>query len=209
MTNTDPGNLFIVAAPSGGGKTSLVKKLIKRLDCIQVSISHTTRPPRPREKEGVDYFFVSETCFLDMVKDNAFIEHATVFGHHYGTSVEQINARLKAGIDVVLDIDWQGAEQIRHIFPRAVSIFIIPPSLQVLRERLLKRGQDNNEIIKQRMQRAQDEMSHYAEFDYLIVNDVFTRAAENLRAIIIANRLCIARQKNKLAKSLSFLLASK
>lgn len=209
MTNTDPGNLFIVAAPSGGGKTSLVKKLIKRLDCIQVSISHTTRPSRPLEEEGVDYFFISETCFLDMVKENAFIEHATVFGHHYGTSVAQINARLKAGVDVVLDIDWQGAEQIRHIFPKAVSVFIIPPSLPTLRERLLKRGQDNDEIIEERMQRAQDEMSHYAEFDYLIVNDDFDRAADDLRAIVIANRLSIARQRNKLKKSLSFLLASK
>ena len=208
MTNTYLGNLFIVAAPSGGGKTSLVKKLIKRLEGIQVSISHTTRSPRPREKEGVDYFFVSEACFEDMVNENAFIEHACVFGHHYGTSVAQIKERLKAGIDVVLDIDWQGAQQIRHLFPTAVSIFIIPPSLKTLKERLLKRGQDNDAIINQRMHRAQDEMSHYAEFDYLIVNDDFARAAENLRAIVVANRLSIARQKNKLTKSLSFLLPS-
>lgn len=209
MTNTAPGNLFIVAAPSGGGKTSLVKKLIKCLDGIQVSISHTTRQPRPREKEGVDYFFVNEACFLDMVSKDAFIEHACVFGHYYGTSVEQINARLNVGIDVVLDIDWQGAQQIRSVFPAAISVFIIPPSLRTLKERLLKRGQDNTEIIEQRMQRAQDEMSHYTEFDYLIVNDVFARALDNLRAIVIANRLSIARQKNKLTKSLSFLLASK
>ncbi len=206
--NTVPGNLFIVAAPSGGGKTSLVTKLIKSVDKLQVSISHTTRPSRPREKEGVDYFFISEKCFLDMVNKNAFIEYASVFGHHYGTSVEQINVRLHAGFDVILDIDWQGAQQIRRVFPNAVSIFILPPSLKTLKERLLKRGQDSDDIIEQRMQRAQDEMSHYDEFDYLIVNDVFARALDNLRAIVMANRLSIARQKNKLTKSLSFLLAS-
>ena len=208
MTSINPGNIFIVAAPSGGGKTSLVKKLIHCLDDIQVSISHTTRPPRPQEKEGIDYFFVNEACFFDMVNQKAFIEHANVFGYDYGTSIEQMNVRLKAGIDVVLDIDWQGAQQIRLIFPSAVSIFIIPPSLKVLKERLLKRGQDHDEIITQRMQRAQDEMSHYDEFDYLIVNDDFTRASEDLRAVVLANRLSIARQKNKLLNSLSFLLAS-
>ena len=208
MMNPCPGNLFIVAAPSGGGKTSLVKRLIKSLEDIQVSISHTTRPMRPGEENGVDYFFVDEECFLTMVQQNEFIEHTQVFGHHYGTSSKQINTRLSAGIDVVLDIDWQGAQQIKHIFPEAVSIFIIPPSLKTLKERLLSRGQDKEVIIRQRMQRAQSEMSHYREFDYLILNDDFASAAENLRAIVIANRLSIARQQNKLAKSLSFILAS-
>lgn len=209
MTKIVPGNLFIVAAPSGGGKTSLIKKLTKTLESVQVSISHTTRIPRPREIDGGDYFFVSEARFLEMVSHNDFIEYAQVFGHYYGTSVAQLNARLEAGIDVVLDIDWQGAQQIRRIFPTAVSVFIIPPSLKVLRERLVKRGQDDEAIIRQRMQQAQNEMSHYAEFDYLIVNDDFARAAMNLRSIVIANRLSIGRQRNKLADTLSFLLASK
>ena len=176
MTNVYPGNLFIVAAPSGGGKTSLIKKLIENLDSIQVSISHTTRSPRPQEKEGIDYFFVTEASFV------------------------------KAGIDVVLDIDWQGAQQIRSIFPQAVSIFIIPPSLETLKERLLNRGQDKAEIIALRMQQAQDEMRHYAEFDYLIVNDDFDRAAKELEAIVVADRLCIARQKVKLKTALFSLL---
>jgi guanylate kinase len=209
MTERFLGNLFIVAAPSGGGKTSLVKQLIQRLEGIEVSISHTTRKPRPKEVDGVDYFFVSDMDFVEMINRNAFIEHAKVFGHYYGTSAEQISARLKAGIDVVLDIDWQGAQQIRQVFPRAVSVFIIPPSLQTLKERLLQRGQDKEAIIEDRMLRAQEEMSHYAEFDYLIVNEDFETAANNLCAIVTANRLSITRQKIKLAKSLSFLLASK
>ena len=206
MKNVYPGNLFIVAAPSGGGKTSLIKKLIENLESIQVSISHTTRSPRPQEKEGIDYFFVTEACFIEMINNHAFIEHAQVFGQYYGTSVEQITARLKAGIDVVLDIDWQGAQQIRSIFPQAVSIFIIPPSLETLKERLLNRGQDNSEVIALRMQQAQNEMSHYAEFDYLIVNDDFDRAAKELEAIVVADRLCIARQKVKLETTLFSLL---
>ena len=208
MSNSCVGNLFIVAAPSGGGKTSLVKQLVHSLDDIQVSISHTTRTPRPAEREGVDYFFVNEDCFQKMVEQAEFVEYARVFGHHYGTSVVQLHERLEAGIDVVLDIDWQGAMQIRRIFPLAVSIFIIPPSLQALKERLLNRRQDSAEVIKQRMQRAQEELSHYAEFDYLVVNDDFEKAADNLRAIVMANRLGISRQKNKLAKVLSFLMTS-
>lgn len=207
MVGSCPGNLVIVAAPSGGGKTSLVKKLVTELDKIEVSISHTTRSMRPGEKEGVDYFFVGEQQFLQMVEENAFIEHAQVFNHHYGTSVTQINARLAAGIDVVLDIDWQGAQQIKRIFPEAISVFIIPPSLEVLQQRLLARQQDNAEVISSRMQRAKDELSHYSEFAYLIVNDDFNLAASELQAIVIANRLKIDRQQIEEAKLLSFLLA--
>ena len=209
MTNVHLGNVFIVAAPSGGGKTSLVKKLIKTLDDIEVSVSHTTRQPRPLEKHGVDYFFVSDAAFMAMVEHHDFVEYATVFEHFYGTSVSQINDRLKAGIDVVLDIDWQGAQQIRRVFPHAVSIFIIPPSLKVLKERLMSRGQDDPSVIDYRMERAREELHHYDEFDYLIVNEDFETAANNLCAIVTANRLSITRQKIKLAKSLSFLLASK
>lgn len=203
-----PGNLFIVAAPSGAGKTSLVKNLIKRLARIQVSISHTTRAPRPREKNEVDYFFINEKEFLNMVEEKLFIEYANVFGHFYGTSIVQIKNRLAAGIDIVLDIDWQGARQIRTMFPKAVSVFILPPSLDVLRDRLLKRGQDKAKVIQLRMERAQAEMSHYTEFDYIIINDLFSKAAEQLRAIVIADRLSLERQACHLASSLSFLLSS-
>lgn len=201
------GNVFIVAAPSGGGKTSLVKKLVDTVDAIEVSISHTTRPMRPGEQDGVDYFFTDENEFMNMVNDNAFIEHARVFSSLYGTSTDQIAKRLQNGIDVVLDIDWQGAEQIRRTFPEAVSVFIVPPSLDVLKQRLSNRGQDNHEVISERMVKAQDEMSHYPEFDYLIVNDDFEKAAMELGAIVIANRLRMARQVNKQSKLLSFLLS--
>ena len=201
------GNLYIVAAPSGGGKTSLVRNLIETLNDIEVSISHTTRPMRPGEQNGVDYFFVAEHEFMNMVNNNSFLEHARVFNHLYGTSVEQINRRLEQGIDIVLDIDWQGAEQIRHSFPNAVSVFIVPPSLDELKLRLMNRRQDNDEVISDRMIKAQDEMSHYPEFDYLIVNDTFEHAAMDLRAIVVANRLKIERQVNKQSKLLSFLMS--
>jgi len=208
MTNVCLGNVFIVAAPSGGGKTSLVKKLIKSLDNIEVSVSHTTRQARPREKHGIDYFFVNDADFLKMVNQNEFVEYAQVFDHYYGTSLFQMNQRLQSGIDVVLDIDWQGAQQIKQIFPHAVSVFIIPPSLKVLKERLFSRGQDDESIIEYRMQRAQEEMGHYDEFDYLIVNDHFDRALSDLRAIVMADRLSIERQSKQVQKTLAVLLAS-
>ena len=208
MVDNYSGNLFIVAAPSGGGKTSLVRHLVTTLDDIAISISHTTREIRPGEMDGVDYFFVDEDRFLSMVNENVFIEHARVFNNLYGTSTVQIIERLQQGIDIVLDIDWQGAEQIKRIFPNATSVFIIPPSLEELRKRLMNRSQDNDEVISGRMIKAQDELSHYPEFDYLIVNDNFEHAAVELRAIVIANRLRIANQVNKQAKLLSFLLSS-
>ena len=207
MADAYAGNLIIVAAPSGGGKTSLVRKLVTSLPEIEVSISHTTRKKRPGEKDGVDYFFVDEQQFMAMIEANAFIEHALVFNHHYGTSVAQINTRLQAGVDVVLDIDWQGAQQIKDIFPYAVSVFVIPPALHTLKQRLLDRRQDNEEVISSRMRRAQDELSHFSEFDYLIVNDDFNKAAAELQAIVIANRLRMARQVNQQGKLLSFLMA--
>lgn len=208
MVSDNLGNLYIVAAPSGGGKTSLVKKLIETVSEIEVSISHTTRPIRPGERDGVDYFFIDEEQFISMVNVGAFVEHARVFNHLYGTSVAQINERLKFGIDVVLDIDWQGAEQIRHSYPGAISIFIIPPSLDTLKERLMNRQQDKDHVISERMTKAKDELGHYPEFDYLIVNDNFEKAAMELQSIVIANRLRIERQVNKQAKLLSFLLSS-
>jgi len=208
MANYYSGNLLIVAAPSGGGKTSLVKTLLTSLDKIEVSISHTTRKMRPGENEAVDYFFIDESQFQEMIQAKAFLEYAQVFNHHYGTSLAQINSRLQAGIDVVLDIDWQGAQQIRQIIPEAVSVFILPPSLEVLQQRLCDRRQDNQAVIDERMQRAQAELSHFAEFDYLIVNDNFEKAAMELQAIVIENRLRTARQQGEQGKLLSFLLAS-
>lgn len=208
MANQLKGNLYIVAAPSGGGKTSLVKKLVDALDDIEVSISHTTRPKRPGEQDGVDYFFVDDSAFQSMIQDDLFVEYASVFDHFYGTSIEQIQNRLRLGIDIVLDIDWQGAQQIRHLFPDVVSIFILPPSLEVLKHRLTNRKQDNEQTINERMAKAQEEMSHYGEFDYLIVNDNFADAALELQAIVISNRLKMGKQSIKQAKLLSFLLSS-
>ncbi len=201
------GNLYIVAAPSGGGKTSLVRHLVTTLNDIELSISHTTREIRPGETDGIDYYFVNKDQFMMMVNENAFVEHACVFNNLYGTSVAQINDRLKQGIDVALDIDWQGAEQLKRLFPNAVSIFIVPPSIEELKRRLMNRCQDKDDVISDRMIKAQDELSHYPEFDYLIVNDNFEHAAVELRAIVIANRLKMERQVNKQAKLLSFLLS--
>ena len=208
MPNKSRGNLFIVAAPSGGGKTSLVRKLVSSLKDIVISVSHTTRSMRPGEAEGVDYFYVDQPTFLNMVGQGEFLEHATVFNNFYGTSAVQIAKRLQAGIDVVLDIDWQGAQQIRHIFKNAVSIFVIPPSLEVLKQRLMGRQQDDEKVISDRMQSARDELSHYSEFDYLIVNDNFDQAAYELRSIVISHRLCMVRQAEQQRKLLSFLLSS-
>lgn len=209
MAESDLGKLFIVAAPSGGGKTSLVHKLVKDLPDIEVSISHTTRPKRPNEVPGQDYFFVDEPAFLTMIEADKFVEYAHVFHHYYGTSKAQIQERLKNGIDVVLDIDWQGAQQIRDGFPNSVSIFVIPPSLDTLKERLQSRKQDTQDVIEHRMQQAKEELSHYLEFDYLIVNDEFEKAARDLQAIVIAHRLQMKRQAQKQRHLLSFLMSSK
>ena len=201
------GRLFIVAAPSGGGKTSLVKKLVDNLEAILVSVSYTTRDKRAGEEHGEHYFFVEEAVFLEMAEAGEFIEHARVFKHLYGTSKAEIEKQLASGVDVVLDIDWQGAAQIKAIFSEAVTIFILPPSLDVLKRRLMARRRDNAQVIEERMQRACDELSHYNEFDYLIVNDNFNHAAAELRSIVVANRLMAARQIQKQNKLLSFLLS--
>lgn len=202
------GSLFIVAAPSGGGKTSLVKNLVENMRDITVSVSHTTRDKRQGEEHETHYFFIDEPTFLDMARADEFIEHAWVFDCLYGTSKVHIQKQLEQGVDVILDIDWQGAAQIKQIFPDAVSIFIVPPSLEILKQRLLDRQRDNADIIEDRMQRACDEMSHYAEFDYLIVNDYFDKASLELEAIVLANRLRVSKQMQKQQALLSFLLAS-
>jgi len=176
--------LYVVSAPSGGGKTSLVNALLQRDDRVTLSVSHTTRAPRPGEIEGVHYFFVDEQTFEDLAARGAFLEHARVFGHRYGTGRAAVEARLASGLDVLLDIDWQGARQIRASFPAARTIFILPPSLAVLRQRLIDRGQDSEAVIARRMQAARAEISHAREFDFLIVNDDFDMALADLHAII-------------------------
>ena len=182
------GTLFIISAPSGAGKTSLVAEILARMDNIQASVSHTTRACRPGEVDGVNYHFVSQSVFAHMVADNAFFEHAEVFGNFYGTSEQWVRDTLNRGTDVILEIDWQGAAQVRQKFPNNKSIFILPPSKKALRERLNGRGQDKAEVIEQRIASATEEMSHYVEADYLVVNDDFTTARRELESIITAQR---------------------
>ncbi len=190
------GNLYVVAAPSGAGKTSLVKALIESSDDLNVAISHTTRPRRPYEVDHINYHFVSEETFSDMLERHEFIEHAEVFNHHYGTSWAAIHAILATGKHIILEIDWQGAAQIRHVITDCVSIFILPPSLEALKTRLENRGQDDPSVIAQRMNMAIDELSHFAEFDFLVVNDDFDTALANLKAIIMGEgrRFSLAEQ---------------
>jgi len=182
------GTLYIVAAPSGAGKTSLVKSLVETTSDVVVSISHTTRPPRPGEQDGVHYHFIPLRSFETMIAQGAFLEHAQVFGNRYGTSRAAVLAKLQAGLDVILEIDWQGAQQVRKQLPDSPSIFILPPSRDALRQRLAGRGQDSPEVIERRMAAALDELSHYVEFDYLVINDQFETALTELSAIIIAQR---------------------
>lgn len=182
------GTLFIISAPSGAGKTSLVSEILMRMDNIQASISHTTRAARTGEVDGVNYHFVSQQVFQSMVTENAFLEHAQVFGNFYGTSEQWVQDTLNAGIDVILEIDWQGAEQVRQQFAQSKSIFILPPSKQALVDRLNERGQDDVEVINKRVAAATEEMSHYIEADYLVINDNFDLALEQLKSIISAQR---------------------
>ncbi|WP_413531171.1 guanylate kinase [Rahnella inusitata] len=191
------GTLYIISAPSGAGKSSLIQALLKTqpLYDTQVSISHTTRSERPGEKHGEHYFFVSKEEFLEMIEKDDFLEHAEVFGNYYGTSRVTIEQVLASGVDVFLDIDWQGAQQIRNKMPQARSIFVLPPSKDELDRRLRGRGQDSEEVIAKRMAQAVAEMTHYAEYDYLIVNDDFDLALSDLKTIIRAERLRLSRQK--------------
>ncbi|MEE4218024.1 MAG: guanylate kinase [Xanthomonadales bacterium] len=176
--------LFIVASPSGGGKSSLISALLRQDDGVRLSVSHTTRRPRPREEHGVHYYFVSESEFLELAGRDAFLEHAQVFDNHYGTGRDAVEKQLADGFDVLLDIDWQGARQVRKSFPSSRGIFILPPSMKVLRQRLTARGQDKADVIERRMRDARAEISHWDEFDFLVVNDDFELALEDLRSIV-------------------------
>lgn len=202
------GNLIVVSAPSGAGKTSLVQAVLQRVENIKASVSHTTRPRRPLEVDGVDYFFTDETAFRQMINDRAFLEHAEVFGNLYGTAIAPVEETLRAGTDLILEIDWQGARRVREAYPTAVSIFILPPSEAALRERLIERGRDDEAVIEQRMRGARSEMSHYSEYEFLVVNDEFMLATNELSLIVEACRHKMSCQSSHLSPDLADLLAS-
>jgi len=188
------GNLFIVDAPSGAGKTSLVRALLEADPLVKLSISYTTRASRPGEVDGKDYHFVSEQTFLEMLARGDFLESAQVYGNRYGTSQPWIENAMKTGSDILLEIDWQGAAQVRKLFPEAISIFILPPSLEALVQRLNGRGQDSQEVIARRVAAAREDISHVAEFDYAIINDDFQVALQDLLAAVRSQRLKIGQQ---------------
>ena len=204
------GNLYILSAPSGAGKSSLINALLADLPRheVQLSISHTPRQPRPAEEDGVHYYFTCHTEFESLIEKGHFLEWAEVFGNYYGTSLPMIERSLEQGIDVFLDIDWQGARQIREKVPNVKTIFILPPSREELEQRLIGRGQDSAETISKRMAEAESEMSHYDEFDYVIINDDFNQALSELKAILTAERLKLAPQKIRHQALINQLLAN-
>jgi len=193
------GNLFVISAPSGAGKTSLIKALLAEDANLKLSISHTTRKPRPGEENGVDYYFVDEPVFLAMLGEAQFLESAYVHGARYGTSQSAVDEPLRAGYDLILEIDWQGAQQVRRLFPNAISIFVLPPSIETLEQRLNNRGQDSQETISRRVAAAREEMRHVGEFDYVTINNYFDVALQDIRAIIRAQRLVTASQLQRYA----------
>ena len=199
-------NLFIVAAPSGCGKTSLVKALIAQTVDLCVSVSHTTRAARPGEAHGKNYFFVSKQEFDQIKKEDGFIESAQVFDNHYGSAKQTVRDLLESGTDVILEIDWQGARQVKKSFNNAIGIFILPPSEAALRERLTDRGQDDKSIIDRRMQDAVSEMRHYDEFDFLVINDDFNLALTDLSTIIHSQRFLLSQQSEKYQSLLNSLI---
>jgi len=200
------GQLFIVSAPSGAGKTSLVNALLETLSGIEVSVSHTTRAPRVGERTGIDYNFIGQEGFQQLIDKDGFLEHATVFGNSYGTSKALVEERLAQGVDVILEIDWQGAQQVRKVMKNCCSVFILPPSKQVLDERLRNRGQDSEEVISKRMRTAVDEMMHYSEYDFLVVNDDFKVALNELVAVVKSQRLVMQRGKQAYSTLINQLL---
>jgi guanylate kinase len=204
--NPAPGTLYVISAPSGAGKTSLVSALLEGDSHVRLSISHTTRSPRPTEQDGVSYHFVARDIFTSMIGEGAFMEHAEVFGYFYGTSHVSVNKAMEEGVDVILEIDWQGAQQIRRARPDCISVFILPPSLPALKQRLQSRGQDSASVIERRLKEASDEISHYGEYDYLVVNENFDVALKDLRAIFRAERLRRQRQQERYATVLTHLI---
>jgi guanylate kinase len=199
----------VVAAPSGGGKTSLIRALLEKDSQIKLSVSCTTRPPRPGEMDGVHYNFVDEETFNTFIERNAFLEHATVFDYRYGTVRDAVAQQLTAGFDVILDIDWQGARQVRNSFTSSCSIFIVPPSLDALRQRLIERAQDSDSVIRRRMRDAQTEISHWDEFDYLIINDEFEQALSELHSIIRSGKLRRSYDEREYVEILAELLGTR
>lgn len=191
------GDLYILSSPSGGGKTTLVRQLVAEVNDIVISVSHTTRPMRPSEKHGVDYYFVSPEEFSSLQNTGAFLEHAQVFDNYYATARAEVLSYLDRGIDVILPIDWQGFRNIKALYPSAIGIFVLPPSLELLKARLHNRGQDTETTIAHRMQKAASEMSHYVEYDFLIINDDLSTALQDLKAIVRAERLRKTRQTQK------------
>ncbi|MET4027891.1 guanylate kinase [Marinobacter sp. MBR-99] len=203
----EQGTLFVISAPSGAGKTSLVAEMLRQDSQLGVSVSHTTRPMRTGEQDGVNYHFVSRDEFEAMIAEGDFLEHADVFGNYYGTSHAWVRETLATGRDVILEIDWQGAEQVRRLVPECVGIFIVPPSAEVLRERLIGRGTDAQEVIERRLAEAEEECRHAAEFDYLVVNDDFGVALADLLAITRAQRLKMSVQQLRHGKLLAGLVS--
>ena len=199
-------NLFIIAAPSGCGKTSLVKALVEKTSDLCVSVSHTTRAPRPGEAHGKNYFFVSKDEFDKIANNDGFIESAQVFDNFYGSAKQTVKDLLAENQDVILEIDWQGARQVKKTFSNAISIFILPPSIAALESRLTDRGQDNKDIIDRRMRDAVSEMQHYNEFDYLVINDDFDIALDDLSAIIRDKRLNLSQQSERYQQLLKQLI---
>lgn len=204
---TKKGQLWIVAAPSGGGKTSLVEAMVAKMDRVVRSISYTTREKRLGEVDGKDYFFVDKAHFERLIAEKTMLEYEVVFEHYYGTSLAFINQHLKMGTDVILTIDWQGSRRVRKALPESQGIFILPPKITILEERLRNRGQDDEVIIAKRMAQAKAQASHYDEFDYLIINDDFERALDELITIVRANRLRRIRQAEKHAQLIQTLLS--
>jgi len=204
--NAGPGTLYIVSAPSGAGKTSLLKALRDRIPDLGVSVSHTTRLPRPGERDGVDYHFVDRVRFESMIEAGDFLEYAQVFDNLYGTSRGAVAVRLDRGETLILEIDWQGARQVRKHFPQAIGVFVLPPSLDTLRGRLTARGQDSEETVARRMRDAVNEMSHFDEYQYLVINDDFQKALDDLAALFRATQLSLAAQRRRHGRLLEALL---
>ena len=208
MQSPTTGNLFTVSAPSGAGKTSLVRALVERNRDLHVSVSHTTRAQRPGEEDGVNYHFVDRSAFEASAANGEFFEWAEVFGNLYGTARTEVTARLEQGMDIILEIDWQGAEQVKAAVPTSCSIFIVPPSLDTLRERLQGRGQDDNKTIENRMAEAKSELGHWREADYVVLNDSFDAALNDLESIIRSQHLRRENQAIRLSGTLSEILSS-